>query len=365
VSANHAHLDAETLAAWMDGGLDASSSAAAEAHVSNCERCQAMVAVFVRTEAAGTLHAAPGTQAPGTLSLWRWWLAPIAATAAAVTIWMVMPPQTAPPNGTREPAAAVEQKADATAAPAAPPAEAPPRRAEEPQQKVAGNSASPGAASGASDFARPPSAESASARASSSARAPSTELRRDRLTENQSPAGAPADRVAKLETTPRAADSALSKPSAEGARPAAQAPALAETITVAPAAPPALAASPPVAQLRAGPFEIVSPSPAFRWRVDARGSIERSEDGGRAWFPIRLGGGETLTAGSSPSQNVCWLVGGRGVVLIAVDGVSFVRLPFPLEVDLIAVTATDGRTATVTASDRRTFTTTDSGRTWK
>jgi hypothetical protein len=357
VSTNHAHLDAETLAAWMDGGLDASSSAAAEAHVSNCERCQAMVAVFVRTEAPRTLHEAPGTQAPGTLSLWRWWLAPIAATAAAVTIWMVMPPQTAPPNGTREPAAAVEQKADATAAPAAPPAEAPPRRAEEPQQKVAGNSASPGAASGASDFARPPSAE----------------LRRERLSETQNQqrdqaAGAPADRVAKLEAAPRAADSELSKQAAQQARPTAPAPAgaLAETITVERAAPPAVSAAPrPVAQARAGPFEIVSPSPAFRWRVDARGSIERSEDGGRAWFPIRLGAGETLSAGSSPSQNVCWLVGGRGVVLIAVDGVSFVRLPFPHEVDLTAVTATDGRIATVTASDGRKFTTTDSGRNWR
>jgi photosystem II stability/assembly factor-like uncharacterized protein len=141
---------------------------------------------------------------------------------------------------------------------------------------------------------------------------------------------------------------------------------LAETITVERAAPPAVSAAPrPVAQARAGPFEIVSPSPAFRWRVDARGSIERSEDGGRAWFPIRLGAGETLSAGSSPSQNVCWLVGGRGVVLIAVDGVSFVRLPFPHEVDLTAVTATDGRIATVTASDGRKFTTTDSGRNWR
>lgn len=117
--------------------------------------------------------------------------------------------------------------------------------------------------------------------------------------------------------------------------------------------------------MRVGPFEIVSPSPAFRWRVDARGSIERSEDGGRAWFPIRLGTGEVLTAGSSPSQFVCWLVGGRGVVLIAVDGVSFVRLPFPHEVDLVAVAATDGRTATVTSADGRTFTTTDTGRTWR
>lgn len=335
MSIEHAHLDAETLAAWMDGGLDASSSAAAEAHVSNCDRCQAMVATFVRTEPLAT-----GTAAPGTLSSWRWWLAPIAATAVAVTIWMVMPPQTPEPAATRESAAELEAKSAAPSAPAEQQAQA-----VNSQQKLADNPVS--------------------------ARAPSAELRRDRLAGNRQQDQAPAtaaDRAAKLENLPQRAEAGFSKPAAEEARATAPAPpgALAETVTVAPSAPPELAAPPrPVVQKRLGPFEIVSPSPAFRWRVDAQGSIERSEDGGRAWLPIRLGTGESLTAGSSPSQHVCWLVGGRGVVLIAVDGVSFVRLPFPHEVDLVAVAATDGRTATVTSADGRTFTTTDTGRTWR
>ena len=364
MSPDHAHLDAETLAAWMDGGLDASSSAAAEAHVSSCDRCQAMVATFVRTEAPGTVPVPSGTRAAGTLSLWRWWLAPMAATAAAVTIWMIMPPQSPEPASMREPAA--ELKADS--APPSAPAEQQ-ARAAEPQQQKPADAAPPASGARESAFASAPSRDAASARAQSG------ELRRDRLSQNQTQgrdeaAGAPADRVAKLEAAPRAADTAFSKP-AEEARATAAAPAgaLAERVTVAPAAPPALAApsaqSATAVQKRVGPFEIVSPSPAFRWRIDTRGSIERSEDGGRAWFPIRLGTGESLTAGFSPSQNVCWLVGGRGVVLIAVDGVSFVRLPFPHQVDLVAVAATDGRTATVTASDGRTFTTTDSGRIWR
>lgn len=343
MSPDHAHLDAETLAAWMDGGLDASSSAAAEAHVSNCDRCQAMVATFVRAEPL-----APGTQAPGTLSLWRWWLAPIAATAAAVTIWMVTPPQTPEPAAMREPAAELKAETTAPSAPAEPQAQA-----ALPQERDD----------------NPASARAAS-RESASARPPSAEPRRDRLAGNrqQDQAAATAtDRVAQPDSVRQRADAGFSKPAAEEARAKAPAPsgALAETVTVAPAAPPALSAAPPVARMRVGPFEIVSPSPAFRWRIDARGSIERSEDGGRAWFPIRLGAGEALTAGSSPSQFVCWLVGGRGVVLIAVDGVSFVRLPFPHELDLVAVAATDGRTATVTSADGRTFTTSDSGRTWK
>ena len=44
MTTDHTHLDAETVAAWMDGGLDATSLAAAEAHASNCERCQALLA---------------------------------------------------------------------------------------------------------------------------------------------------------------------------------------------------------------------------------------------------------------------------------------------------------------------------------
>jgi hypothetical protein len=336
VSPDHAHLDAETLAAWMDDGLDASSTAAAEAHVSNCERCQAMVATFVRTEAPGTMPLAQGTRT----SLWRWWLAPVAAAAAAVTIWMVAPRPPADPVRQSAPTV-VERQAE----PAVPPA------------------------------AAVPPAEQQATRA---ARASSGELRRDKPSANQNRAqdlaqareqdqakGATADRVAKLEDTRQRAD-AFSKP-AEGARTeAAPAAPVAETVTVAPTAPPALAAAPPPAvQKRLGPFEIVSPSPAFRWRIDTRGSIERSEDAGQSWFPIRLGAGETIAAGSSPSRNICWVVGRGGLVLIAVDGVSFVRLPFPHDVDLAAVTATDGRAATVTAVDGRTFTTTDTGRTWK
>ena len=42
-------LDAETVAAWMDGGLDAAGVAAAEAHASTCERCQALLATVVKT----------------------------------------------------------------------------------------------------------------------------------------------------------------------------------------------------------------------------------------------------------------------------------------------------------------------------
>lgn len=87
-------LDGETLAAWIDGGLDAQSVAMAEAHAANCVRCQAMLGTLARATPAVT--ASGGSP----VRLWRWWLAPLAAGAAAVTLWMVVPTDrySAPPQ---------------------------------------------------------------------------------------------------------------------------------------------------------------------------------------------------------------------------------------------------------------------------
>ena len=83
-------LDAETLGAWTDGGLSPAALAAAEAHVSNCARCQALVATITKSAPAlGT----PGTQGTGSFLFWKWWLAPIAAGATAAILWMVVPEQ--------------------------------------------------------------------------------------------------------------------------------------------------------------------------------------------------------------------------------------------------------------------------------
>src|SRR5206468_1936432 len=40
-------VGADTLAAWIDGGLPADEAAAVEAHASVCPRCQAMVATLI------------------------------------------------------------------------------------------------------------------------------------------------------------------------------------------------------------------------------------------------------------------------------------------------------------------------------
>ena len=86
MSTDREHLDAETVAAWIDGGLDAASLAAAEAHASNCDRCQALLATVAQTlpaEEQRGLKAAASSTAQG---IWRWWMAPLAAATAAVTL---------------------------------------------------------------------------------------------------------------------------------------------------------------------------------------------------------------------------------------------------------------------------------------
>ena len=44
-------LDAETLAAWIDGGLCGSALVVAQSHVADCVRCQALVGTLARTAA--------------------------------------------------------------------------------------------------------------------------------------------------------------------------------------------------------------------------------------------------------------------------------------------------------------------------
>ena len=77
--------DSETLAAWIDGGLDAQAMAETEIHLSNCAHCQAMLAAIVRS--------APETPAvePWWSRMHLRWLVPLTAAAAATALWMVVP----------------------------------------------------------------------------------------------------------------------------------------------------------------------------------------------------------------------------------------------------------------------------------
>ncbi|HUF48756.1 MAG TPA: zf-HC2 domain-containing protein [Vicinamibacterales bacterium] len=84
-------LDAETMAAWLDGGLDEAARADAETHTADCARCQAMLAALTRlSDAAEPARAAtPAAMAPRP-TLHRW-LIPI-ATAAGIGLTVVLLP---------------------------------------------------------------------------------------------------------------------------------------------------------------------------------------------------------------------------------------------------------------------------------
>lgn len=350
------HLDAETVAAWLDGGLDAVSLAAAEAHASNCERCRALLATTVRITPAGDgTDVAPGSSRTVSPIWWRWWMAPIAATAAAVTLWMIVPQEQ------------LQQLATAPAAEVAAPADA---RAPGPQT------------AGESDRAtKPPAGAVVEPKANRPAPlgAPGSV---DKLLELRGKADAPAASQETQFSQPKlggtssnVADAAARqrqdvKAEARGARLEAEPPREKSV----PATPPPAAAPPaetsalrdaPVAQLRkqAVATEVVSPDPLRRWRATADG-IEYSEDGGRTWLPVRLAQGEIVTAGASPAPLVCWMVGRGGLVLLATDGTNFTRLPFPEAVDLVAVGSPEIRIAVVTTADGRIFRTENAGRTW-
>jgi putative zinc finger protein len=121
-------LDAETLAAWFDGGLSGAALEDVRSHVAGCVRCQALVGAMGRTRAA-----APVPEPERSRRWWLAWAVPAAAAATAVAIWVLVPQPTnvaVPPSSTSSlqkqeaqpqtppPAAA----AAAPAEPAAPPA---------------------------------------------------------------------------------------------------------------------------------------------------------------------------------------------------------------------------------------------------
>jgi photosystem II stability/assembly factor-like uncharacterized protein len=109
---------------------------------------------------------------------------------------------------------------------------------------------------------------------------------------------------------------------------------------------------------------IVSSNPSTRFRLLRGGGVQRSADAGATWQTEVTGATDTLTAGSSPSPSVCWLIGPSGMVLLSTDGRSWRRRPFPESVDLRSIAASDSDNATVTTADGRAFVTSDGGQTW-
>ena len=189
--ATDACLDAETLAAWADGGLSSEELESAELHVADCARCQAMVAGIVRSAANAPLpEPAPRR--------WLAWLVPLTAAAAALAIWVAVPrgpgvtpqsvaenrnptaqekTQPAAPNPLSEPSALKQPQAAAKSdQPARDQAQASERRKDADQREVDLLKREPQAASGSAALADNAAAATAPASPAPPAAAPAPSL---------------------------------------------------------------------------------------------------------------------------------------------------------------------------------------------
>jgi hypothetical protein len=404
-------VDAETLAAWSEGGLDAVTLQRVDGHLAGCAHCQAMAAALVRSDAA-----AP---APGRATWGLRWLVPVVATAAAaLAIWVLVPRQPGGPvTGQSDQKVAMNGPAAPSVAPAPPPAaELPPgvaltmpelpadsrqqsvAKAEAPvtdalrDQAARANSGGRGpTAAGLMPAAPPPPTPAA---ALPSPTAPQVPGQRESV---QVTAEAPVVQAQSGErsfavTTTQVENLPISRGNFAGVTAAAPNASARETRVggagqnatmmdgvgpmdagatsiasefAAPsvAAEPALARSAARAGAAAAP-EASTSAPATRWRVLADGRVQRSLTAGASWDAIAIDSTVHVTTGNAPSPMVCWLIGPRGVVLRTTDRLHFERLVFPEAVDLTEIRAATDLAATVTTRDGRTFATIDGGKTW-
>jgi len=325
-------VDAETLAAWHDGGLSATEMSAVESHVSTCPRCQSMLGAFARgtVSTSGTVGT-PGTV--GTFAWWKWALAPIAAGAAAVTLWMIVPEQQQ--IATRPPEKKVATAVDAIQ----------PQAETLPKQQPASPAAPELAAR-----ARQDSHDFDENKLKRDANEDRRQLKDQALKEEAALDQAAGQRPG---TAAFATGGSLPAGSPPGAAPQARSENFSQPAELQKSA------------RLAAPLEIATLNPSVGWRV-VGDRIERSDDGGKTWTVKRQNSGDGIAAGSAPSDSVCWFVGRGGRVLLTLDaGATFAEVTLPEPLDLASVAAIDARSAMVYSVIGRRFRTEDGGRSWR
>ncbi len=291
-AATSACLDAETLAAWFDGGLKGAALEDAQAHAASCGRCRAIVSAMARGPAEAGPHK-KGLEEPRRFGLrWLAWAAPLSAAAAAVVLWIVVPTGGPPAPPVVDQVAA---KSDAVAAPA--PAEAPaPAPAAPPAPAAAPAAAAPSPAAVGALEAAPKVA------AQAPAPAPRDELRRDRA------AGLTAETVAGFAAVPiivsspdasirwRLTGSAVERSDDEGAT---------WTTALADAGEPLTAAS--------------APSPTICWVVGRAGTVLVSTDG-RTFVRKTFPEAADLTSVEAADARSASVTTADGRVFVTADG---------------------------------------------
>ena len=356
-------LDAETAAAWLEGGLTGGQLVAAQEHVAGCGSCQATLAALVRATPM-----VPEPEPWWRRALGARWLVPVAATATTIAIWVLVPreefmrPPEQPQTAAREASPSAESPAQSAVILAEKSAD---------ETRVAG-SPSPERSDPALQGARAPATASSDAREEQREAAPPSLQPR----ESELKADAPATPVPEsARGRQEAAPAVVGRAAEETPAPAAAAPDPAASTAARSVPAPSTADRAPDQAGRFGTlqgsvtvqtqFTLASPGTAFRWRIGRAGSVEFSTDAGISWELRPTGVTADLTAGAAPGGTVCWVVGRGGTVLLTTDGRQWRRLASPTAADLNGVQATDARTATVTSVDGSRFQTVDGGATWE
>src|SRR5215471_8214903 len=309
-SPSSACVDAETLAAWADGGLSARDRGAIESHAADCSRCQAMLAAMAKTAPTAPARAWWRTPALG-------WIVPLTAAASTV-LWFgtTQIRRTSPqPEATatarqvsQEPQASLDRRSVAPQAAPATPAPAP-SSAPKPTARAAAPKTIAPAAAAQPVPAQPAAPQTAAAGQASEPVADRAERRDTAAAREAAPAPvSPPPAVSAADASPEPPARQTSPAFAAGAN-AAPAP-TAESARLRAAAPMMMKSLAPQ------PLVIPAPGAMTRWRLLPGGSVERSTDGGATWQEQSTGLAVTLTGGAATSSTTCWLVGPRGIVLL-------------------------------------------------
>jgi hypothetical protein len=103
------------------------------------------------------------------------------------------------------------------------------------------------------------------------------------------------------------------------------------------------------------------------WRFGEQGAIAHSGDAGRTWKSQVLPVTATLTSGSAPGKNICWIAGAAGTLVRTTDGGKHWQIIVtPIAADLGGVMASDGKHASIWDMPRQTtYQTSNGGKTWE
>ena len=351
------------LAAYWERSLASGERAKCEAHFASCLRCQAQLAALARTAASADAATAQPSVGLGWLFDWRW-LAPAATVAVIIlAVWVIEP---GAPVERETPTVADSQVANRSREELAERSETEPddgrqRRdaAAQPREQTLERTLAP------TNAVADPASEDAAVTASPA------------QTERRENAGVEVDALATDEVRSVAQQSrelqfvdagVASTAPIDVQRPAEPELGDAQTgrrlVTESFAArETAVSAIATLADTDTGTL-IATPDTTSFWRLPSGGGIERSTDGGSTWVTQVTRADVELTAGTSPSPSICWVVGQAGTILRTIDGETWEAISLPTAADLVMVEASDGVRATVTAADGTRYRTADGGETW-